>query len=110
MFRHRRREIVAARFGKGEKRGGGYDADGMAAKVVHPGVAAAIPVKARHRAHRTGLERFAEHIAGRAAPALSAAPIVSQHLMPLSRFSRLVKVGVGEPIDQARWAGGRRSP
>src|SRR6185503_6601973 len=41
-----------------------HHADGMAADVLVAGVATAVAEKARHRRLRTGLQRFAKHVAG----------------------------------------------
>ena|SRR5271165_729455 len=78
-FRHWCREVIAARFGKIEKLGRRYDANRVAADVINPGVAAAVPIKSRHRVDRAGLERFAEYVARCAAPALAAASVIPQH-------------------------------
>jgi hypothetical protein len=56
--------IEVTRFGKFEKLGSGDDTDGVAANVFQPRVAAAVPIKARHRVHRAGVKRLAEHVAG----------------------------------------------
>ena len=41
-----------------------HDADSMAANVLFPSVAAAVPIKPRHRFDRTDIQRLAEHVAG----------------------------------------------
>ena len=80
-FRRRCRKIVAAGFGKFEKRLGHDGADRVAADVLWPGVAAAVAKEARHRAYRTDFEPSTEHVAGCARPAASIAAVVSQHLL-----------------------------
>ena len=47
-LRHRGRKIVAAGFGKREKRGGHDGADRVATDVLSPGVAAAVSKEAGH--------------------------------------------------------------
>jgi hypothetical protein len=79
IFRHRGREIVAARFGEFEKLRRRDDTDGVTADVVDPGVAAAVPVETGQRRQRAGLDRLAEHVAGRAAPTLATASVVPEH-------------------------------
>src|SRR5258708_2349853 len=51
-FRHRCRKIVAAGFGKLEKRGGHDGADRVATDVLSPSVAAAVSKEPRHWAYR----------------------------------------------------------
>jgi len=72
-LRHRRRQIVAGGFGEFEERGGGDDANRMAAAVIRAGVAAAVAVEAGHRLDRAVFERAAEHVERRRAPGLAAA-------------------------------------
>ena len=50
-FRYRCRKIIAARFGKLEKRGGYDSADRVATEVLSPSVAAAISKKSRYGSH-----------------------------------------------------------
>lgn len=78
-FRNRRRQIVAARFGESEKGVGHHHANRMAANILTAGVAAAVPVKARHWLDRTGLKGVAENVARRQPRAPFIFPVVSQH-------------------------------
>ena len=79
-FRRRCRKIVAAGFGKFQKRIGHDGADRVAADVLSPGVAAAVAKEARHRVDRADFKLATEHVAGCARPAASIAAVVSQHL------------------------------
>ena len=65
-FGHRRRKIIAARFGKLEKRGGHDGADRVVAGVFATGVAAAVTKEPRLGLHRADVEPLAEDIPGRA--------------------------------------------
>ena len=60
-FRHRCRKIVAAGFGKLEKRGGHDGADRVATDVLAPSVAAAVSKEPRHWAYRAEFEPLTEH-------------------------------------------------
>src|SRR5260370_1142906 len=60
-FRHRCRKIVAAGFGKLEKRGGHDGADRVATDVRSPNVAAAVSKEPPHWADRAGFEPPTEH-------------------------------------------------
>jgi hypothetical protein len=51
----------------------------VAADVIDPCVAAAVPIKSGERVNRTRFERFAEDVARRATPAFAAASVVPQH-------------------------------
>jgi hypothetical protein len=73
------RKIVAARFGKFEKRCSHNGANRVTANVLSPGVAAAIPIKSRHGFDRAEIKRLAEHVSGAAPPTASVTPIVPQH-------------------------------
>src|SRR5689334_10472529 len=85
-LRHRRGQIVAAGFGEFQEGSGHDDTHRVAAEILAPGIAAAVAIKSGHRAERAELERFAEHIAGRSAAAVTA-PVVPQHGCPLARSS-----------------------
>ena len=78
-FGHRRRKIVAARFGKIEKHRSHHDADSVATNVLLPCVAAAVPIKPRHGGYGANIERLAKHVAGCPAPPASIATVVPQH-------------------------------
>src|SRR2546423_8123532 len=73
-FRHRRRKIVAAGFGKLEKRGGHDGADRVATDVLSPSVAAAVAKEPRHRVYRADFEPVTEHVTrcARPTPSISA--------------------------------------
>ncbi len=62
---HRCRKIIAAGFGKLEKRVSHDGADRVAADIFSAGVAAAVTKEARLGAHRTDVKPFAEDIPGR---------------------------------------------
>src|SRR5262245_43199561 len=79
-FRHRRRKIIAAGFGEGEKRGSHHRAHRVAADVLRTGIAAAVAKEAGHGRYRAELEPLAEHVAGRARPTASVTPVVPKHL------------------------------
>jgi hypothetical protein len=55
----------------------------MAADVLAPGVAAAIPVKPGHWFDRANVQRLAEHVAGRIRPPTSIPAIISEHAILL---------------------------
>ena len=78
-FRYRRRQVVAARFGETEKGIGHHHANRMAANILTAGIAAAVPVKARHWLDRTRLKGFAEDIARWKPRTPFIFPVVSQH-------------------------------
>src|SRR6267142_1139155 len=59
-FRHRCRKIVAAGFGKLEKRGGHDGADRVATDVLSPSVAAAVSKEPRHWAYLADFEPLTE--------------------------------------------------
>jgi hypothetical protein len=68
-FRNRRRQIIAARFGK-YKKGIGHDrADCMIADVIPASVATAVPIKTRHWFDRAQFQGLAKDIARRQAAA-----------------------------------------
>ena len=73
------RKIIAARFGKFEKRRSHNGTDRVTANVLSPGVAAAIPIKSCHGFDRADIKRLAEHVSGAAPPTASVTPIVPQH-------------------------------
>ena len=75
----RRRQIIAARFGKLEKCGSHHDADRMTTQVLSPGVAAAVPVKPCHRLDRADFKCFAEYIAGGLPSTFSTSSVIPQH-------------------------------
>jgi hypothetical protein len=70
------RKIIAARFGKFEKRGSHNGTDCVTANVLSAGVAATIPIKSCHGFDRADIKRLAEHVSGGAPLATSVAPIV----------------------------------
>src|SRR6476661_3089353 len=70
-FRHRCRKIVAAGFGKLEKRGGHDGADRVATDILSPSVAAAVSKEPRHWAYRADFEPLTEHVTGCARPTAS---------------------------------------
>src|SRR5262249_25099050 len=78
-FRHGRREIVAAGFGKLEKRRGHDGADRVAADVLSPRIAAAVAKEPRHGVYRAHFEPDTEHIARCVRPTASMPPLVPQH-------------------------------
>src|SRR5262249_3863058 len=78
-FRHRRRKVVAAGFGKLEKRRGHNGADRVAADVLSPRIAAAVAKEPRHGIYRAHFEPVTEHIAGRVRATASMPPVVPQH-------------------------------
>src|SRR5258706_11676578 len=78
-FRHRCRKIVAAGFGKLEKRGGHDGADRVATDVISPSVAAAVSKEPRHWAYRADFEPLTEHVTGCARPTASITVVVPQH-------------------------------
>src|SRR5437763_1208209 len=111
-FRHRCGKIVAAGFGKREKRGGHDGADRVAADILRPGIAAAVAKEAAHRAYRAEFELFPEHVAGQVRPAPSVAAIVPQHVRlrmswcrPTTRllaYNTILGVVRDEPLSAAR--------
>ena len=78
-FRHRCRKIVAARFGKLEKRGGHDGADRVATDVLSPSVAAAVSKKSRHGFYRADIKPVTEHVTGCAPPTASITAVVPPH-------------------------------
>src|SRR4029450_1627588 len=78
-FRHRCRKIVAAGFGKLEKRGGHDGADRVATDVLSPGVAAAVSKEPRHWAYPADFEPLSQHATGCARPTASITVVVPQH-------------------------------
>src|SRR4051794_2664217 len=79
-LRHRGRKIVAAGFGKREKRGGHDGADRVATDVLSPGVAAAVSKEAGHGVYRAEFKPVTEHVTGRVLPPTGAiAAVVPQH-------------------------------
>src|SRR6476659_9662416 len=78
-FRHRCRKIVAAGFGKLEKRGGHDGADRVATDVLSPSIAAAVSKEPRHWAYRADFEPLTEHVTGCARPTASITVVVPQH-------------------------------
>src|SRR5215831_21344769 len=70
-FRHRRRQIVAAGFGKLEKRRSHDGADRVAADVLLPRIAAAVAKEPRHGIDRADFEPVTEHVAGCVRPTAS---------------------------------------
>ena len=69
-FRHRCRKIVAAGFGKLEKRGD-HGADRVATDVLSPTVAAAVSKEPRDWAYRADFEPLTEHVTGCVRPTAS---------------------------------------
>jgi hypothetical protein len=51
----------------------------VAADVIDPCVAAAIPIKSGDGVNRAGFERLAEDVARRPTPAFAAASVIPQH-------------------------------
>jgi hypothetical protein len=82
---HRHREIIAAGFGKLEKRGGHDDADRVAADVFSTGVAAAVTKEPCLGLHRADVEPVAEDIPGRARATSTVPAVIPQHCRPLDR-------------------------
>ena len=78
-FRHGRRKIVAAGFGKLEKLGSHDGADRVATDVLSPGVAAAVSKEARHGVYRAELKPVTEHVTGCVPPTSSITTVVPQH-------------------------------
>ena len=78
-LRHRRRKIVAAGFGKREKRGGHDGADRVATDVLSPGVAAAVSKEAGHGVYRAEFKPVTEHVTGRVPPTGAITAVVPQH-------------------------------
>ena len=76
----RRRQIIAARFGKLEKCGSHHGADRMTAHVLSPGVAATVPVKPCHWLERADFKRLAEYIARGLPSTFSTSSVILQHL------------------------------
>ena len=62
------RKIVAAGFGKREKRGGHDGADRVATDVLSPGVAAAVSKEAGHGVYGAEFKPVTEHVTGRVPP------------------------------------------
>ena len=84
---HRSGQIVAARFRKREKPRCHHSADGVAANVLMPGIAAAIAIKPTHGFERTYFQRLAEHVAGRNRSSASVVTFISKHALSPSNFS-----------------------
>ena len=63
VLRHRRHQVVADAALVGEELGRHHGADRVAAEVVGPGVAAAVPVEAGEGVGPAGFELAAEHVA-----------------------------------------------
>ena len=78
-FGRRGRKIVAAGFGKFEKRIGHDGADTVTADVLSAGVAAAVSIEPGHGADRAGFEEVPEDVPGLAPPASSLATVILQH-------------------------------
>ena len=78
-LRHRGRKIVAAGFGKREKRGGHDGADRVATDVLSPGVAAAVSKEAGHGVYRAEFKPVTEHVTGRVPPTGAITAVVPQH-------------------------------
>jgi hypothetical protein len=78
-FGHRGRKIIAARFGKLEKRGGHDNADGVTADILGPRFTAAVAEKACHRLYRADFEAFTEHVARPALAAAAITPVILPH-------------------------------
>src|SRR5579871_753144 len=76
-FRHRRRQIIAARPRELEERVRHDRADGVAAEVLPAGVAAPVAEEARHRFDRADLEALAEDVAALAASAAAVSRILA---------------------------------
>src|ERR1700758_3941817 len=88
QFRYRCRKIVAAGFGKLEKRGGHDGADRVATDVLPPSVAAAVSKEPRHWAYRADFEPLTEHVPGCARPPASITVVVPQHCRLRVRYCR----------------------
>jgi hypothetical protein len=78
-LRHRRRQIITARFRKREKLRCHDSADRVAAYILLTGIAAAIAIEACHGFERTDFQRFAQYVAGWNRSATSVATVVSEH-------------------------------
>ena len=72
-------KIVAAGFGKREKRGGHDGADRVATDVLSPGVAAAVSKEAGHGIYRAEFKPVTEHVTGRVPPTGAITAVVPQH-------------------------------
>ena len=82
---HRRRKIVAAGFGKLEKRVGHDHADRVAADVFSTGIAAAVTKEPCLGLHRADVEPVAEDIPGRARATSTVPAVIPQHCRLLDR-------------------------
>ena len=80
-LRHRRRQIITARFRKREKLRCHDSADRVAAYVLLAGIAAAIAIKPCHGRKRTDLKRLTEYVAGRNWPPAPIATFISKHAL-----------------------------
>ena len=96
-LRHRGRKIVAAGFGKREKRGGYDDADRVAADILSPSVAAAVSKEARRGVYRAEFKLVAEHVTGCVPPTGAVTAVVSQH-------GCLRNFGVGHQVGDSLYA------
>jgi hypothetical protein len=109
-FRHRGREVVAARFGKTKERVGHHCADGVTADVFAAGIATAVPVKAGHRLDRAQFKRLAKNIARRQPPAPLLFASVSQHMAA----QKIVRWTVADEFrrrpENAEWQGTLKLP
>jgi len=78
-FRHRRRQVIAARSGKAKESVGHDYADGVTANILPASIATAVPVKACHWFDRAKFKRLAKNITRRQPPAPLLFAGVSQH-------------------------------
>ena len=77
----RHRKIIAARFGKFQKRRSHDGTDRMTTHVLSPGVAAAVPIKSCHRCDGANFKHLAEYIAGGFQPTFSTSSVIPQHCL-----------------------------
>jgi hypothetical protein len=78
-LRYRCRKIIAAPFGKLEKRGGHDSADCVATDVLSSSLAAPVSKEPGHGFYRADFEPIAEHVTGWAPSTASIATIIPQH-------------------------------
>jgi len=80
----RRRQIIAARFGKFQNRRSHDGADRMTTHVLSPSVAAAVLIKSCHRCEGADFKRLAEYIAGGLPATFPTSSVIPQHRLPLA--------------------------
>src|SRR5215469_13344258 len=78
-FRYRGRKVIAAGFGKLEKRFGHDGTDTVTADVLSAGVTAAVSIEPSHWVKRADFEMLSQHIPRRAWPTASLPTIIPQH-------------------------------